>query len=290
MDRLLFVATTDPRGPSCGRVMAIEADSGKVVWTREHRSCAIFPGKRVIYLQVQGGNDVLALDAKTGKRVWMAPGNSFTPIHLATEYSGLLLTDDRVLNASNGQTVRVWPNGLVARSLAPFGQMVFMGTYAGELLGLEIPGGSIGWQLVFKEKPIIVEVAADQSRVYAAAYPGEALSAKDGDIRVFDVAGKAQVWQKRLRPSRSGLCPGPFALSDEKLYFVHSAETGDASEVVAVAAATDTESWITRLEGEFCGLIAIAGGKIYLRGGNGALISLSALDGAVRWRFAPRSP
>jgi len=281
----LYVAVYDPKAKSGLIIYAIDSASGQVRWSRDHRSFVIWGGDNAIYLQVQGGNDLQAVDPATGQDVWFAQGTQFGSVDSLAVHDGRIYTGTRVLDAKTGKQLWEWPEDINISTLVAVAHKVYVGGHS-LLAVMDARSGEVLWRTKSLTGKDIAGLAATDTHVYAAAYNGRPLVTHDGVLVVFDAARGASLWSYSLYSSCQTLGPDPISVFDEKVYVVVPADEKTGTELVALDAATGERLWSYRSAKWLRGPAIASGPYVYVRAPLYELIALDQRTGEEVWVYS----
>lgn len=272
---------------SCTKIYAIEATSGRVEWSKKHRSCLIWGDDSALYLQVQGGDDVLKVDADTGDNIWLSPGSSFRHISRLVIYDNRIYTDSRMLDDDDGQAIAQWPEGIDPNVLIVLDGRLYVGGSNGLLAALDASNADVIWKtgsLVGKD---VISLAATEARVYAAAYRGSPLDTHDGIVVAYDASGGTPLWKYPLYSCCQELGREPLSIYGKKVYVVVPSDDKSGSELVALDAETGDRLWSYRNPKGLLGPVVASGPHVYIATIDNKLVAVNKKTGLPVWVYSP---
>jgi outer membrane protein assembly factor BamB len=273
-DGTLYVNTQ-----TTGKTMAVDAESGRVLWTRrggEKASTPAIAGPRLIVSSQEGS--VEAFVRATGKSLWkfeVEQAIESSPIAIGTRvYFG---TKDGRLFALDVRTGAVrWAfdtGGRINASPSVFGGRVCITTYAGSIFCVRQRDGRQLWGTYVKRDLLRYESfyaspSTDGERIYAVARTGKvvALSARSGDV----------AWTQHM----GALSYATAAVSEGRVFT--AAHDGG---VRAWRATTGAPLWRRFLDGRVGGSPLVVGDLIFVSTAARRTYALRVTDGVVVWRF-----
>jgi outer membrane protein assembly factor BamB len=228
---------------------------------------------------------VLALDARTGKRVWqrqldgcvasspaVAGGRLYLGFMDPPPCTGTAPSFLAALDARRGQTLWRFRAGPIESSPLVSSGLVYFGSWDGRVYALDARTGRVRWSFATGDR-VKGGVALANGLVFAGSYDGRlyALDARTG----------------RLRWSAGGL-GGLYATPSiaEGRVVVGSTD----GSVYAFAARDGRELWSRRTGSFVYAAAAIAGGTVYVGSYDHRLYALAASTGAVRWTYDAGAP
>jgi outer membrane protein assembly factor BamB len=281
-------------------VHAFNPDTGASLWStaiaKEDKKTrgAVFGGgvsfdDGVVYA-TDGLGDVAALDANTGAVKWhVKPGGPLRGSPSVSNGNLYLLTQDNQLFALSETDGSVsWTTSGSIESQGIFGVAapaaaqgtVVAGFSSGELNGYRYENGRSLWQDALSRTTISTSVSSlsdidanpviDQGKVYAVGQGGRMVS--------LDLASGQRVWEQNFAGISTPWVAGEWV-------FVVS----DDAKLICIARGSGKIRWISQLPGfknekkkknaiDWFGPV-LAGGKLWLTGSRGQIISASATDG-----------
>jgi outer membrane protein assembly factor BamB len=247
----LFLPTFD------GRFYALEARTGKVVWSRRTNRCgwatpAVW--ERRVYVTFLGQR------ATCGESV---PGRGGIVVAYA---------------AADGKIVWQRTTGLNESSPLVLGGLVYVGDWNGDVWALDGRTGKTRWRTRVDGR-IKGSPAASGGRVYVGAY--------DGRVYALDAASGKLVWRAAAQPRLGGR--GTFYSTPSAAYgrvFIGNTD----GKVYAYGATTGRLLWSQSTGSYVYGSPAVWRRLILVGSYDRHFYALDAATGDVRWRFAANGP
>jgi outer membrane protein assembly factor BamB len=188
-DGTLYINTNE------GLTMALDADTGAILWRRQggvHASTPAIAGSRLIVSSHDGS--VTALDRATGKPLWKLQTEAkieSSPVAIDdTTYFGS--TDGRLfaLDVATGEVRWAYDTGgRINSSPSVWGNRICISTYAGSIFCLDRRDGSKLWSTYIRRDALQYEsfyasASTDGERLYSMARTGKvvALDAETGEV------------------------------------------------------------------------------------------------------------
>ncbi len=243
-------------GTNHGRVLAVDADSGRVAWSREYGRCiAASPalGSRVVYVALMGP----------------APCN-----HPDRDAAGLLVA----LDAGNGRELWRFRAGVIESSPLLVGRTVYFGSWDGRVYALDTRTHAPRWTSRTGDE-VKGGLAYAHGTVYAGSY--------DGHVYALDAhTGRAR-WSGSAELGLRGR--GRFYATPTVAYGrVYVGATDGV--VYAFGARSGHLLWARRTGSYVYGAAAVARRTIYVGSYDHRFYALDAGTGEVRWSFDARHP
>jgi outer membrane protein assembly factor BamB len=263
-----------------GTTVAVEADTGKVLWRRkvlgETPSSPGIAGDRVIVATV--GGQVVALRTRDGVPIWQVRTNSrleSSPVVVnGSVYLGA--HDGRLfaLDVRNGRVRWVYDtNGRINASPSVVRDRVCIATYAGTVTCLRTRDGGRIWSRyfarnAFQSESFYASPSTDGARLYAVARSGRilALSVRDGRT----------VWSLNTFT----LTYATPAVAHGRIF------VGDMSgNLRAFRAGTGAQLWRARVGGRILAPALVVGGLVFFSTLNGHTYAAQTTSGRLVWSF-----
>jgi outer membrane protein assembly factor BamB len=287
-------------GSGDGGVYCLGVD-GRQVWRADAGSSvtsspAVAGGR--VYVQTRTG-EVLALDARTGARVWRARTGPDAPFEWGFESGDTWVSSPSVANGSvlvgggdgylyafgagdGAVRWRMKTGGRVRSSPAVVGGVAYVGSADGSVYAVDVQTGAVRWRFDTLGRSLhSAEFGFDRRTVQSSpAVSGGTVyvGARDGILYAIDAATGRERWRNDHHVSWVNTSP---AVAQGRVY----AGSSDAQFVQAVDAATGRELWRAKADGIVWSSPALAGGTVYVGDGSGVLRALDAATGAERWAY-----
>jgi len=273
-----------------GVLYAIDAASGRVLWSYRSRRCGwaspaidggllfeTFIGNSECH-STFGDGQVVAFDARTGRRVWLrtiGPTESSPLVQDGTVYVGDWNGRIWALAERSGGVRWVRQlDGEVKGSLASAGGRLFIGTYGGEVAALGAHTGRVVW------------VSGGHGSFYsspAVAYGRVFIGSTDGGVYAFGAATGDLLWS---HPTGSYVYASPAVW--KRLVLVGSYD----HRFYALDAGTGATRWSFAADGPISGSASVVDGVVYFSTFAHSTFALDAGSGReiVRWPDGEYSP
>jgi outer membrane protein assembly factor BamB len=274
-DGVLYVNTQ-----TTGKTIAIDAETGKTLWTRNGGRKASTPaiaGDRLI-VSAQDGT-VTAFNRKNGHTLWKLATGSIeaesSPVVLGnTAYFGT--RDGRLfaVNVTNGSIKWAYnTGGRINASPSIWGTRICISTYAGSIFCLKRTDGTKLWSTYIKR-----DLVRYESFYSSPATNGKQLftAARTGKLVALDAVTGHVDWTQ----SMGALTYATPALSEGRVYI--GSYSGRAN---AYSAESGKLLWSTYLGGRITGSGLVVGSLFFVSTIEGKTYGLKTSDGSVVWRF-----
>jgi outer membrane protein assembly factor BamB len=272
-----------------GVVYAVEAKTGKRVWSYDsHRCQAMSPAvsAQLVFATFlnrppcnasSGDGRLVAFAAKTGKVRWQArigPSESSPLVHGKVVYVGDWNGAVSAYAAKTGR--RLWTfhaGGKVKDGLAYAGGRVFFGAYDSHVYAVDAHNGKLVWRAAAQPRfghsgTFYATPAVAYGRVYIGATDGKMYSfgAASGALRWSQSTGgyvysSAAIWRKRV-----------FAGSYDGTFYAFDAATGDVK-------------WTFRANGPISGSPTVLAGRVYFSTLKSRTYALNGITGRLLWSY-----
>ena len=278
-----------------GHVTAIEAGSGARVWQAdvspvsddgEEGTAGVAASGDTVFVAT-GFGEAMALSATDGKILWRVPLG--TPARAAPAIGEgaiyVMTADNQTLALKPEDGSVLWQQqgllqeaGLVgAPAPAQFGRAVVVGYSSGEVYALHAENGRAAWSdsLQPLRRGSGVDSLAD-IRGRPAIFDTKVLvTSHAGRTALIDLGNGARLWQRDTGSSDSPWVAGNSA-------FLSTTD----NELVALSLETGAPRWVTGLPGTLEDPVVwtgpvLAGGRLYIAGSNGQLLSADPVSGAL---------
>ena len=278
-------------GTNLGRFLALEAESGEIVWEREFGRCiasspALFEDLVLVSLMdpspckqhdQQAAGFLVALDAGSGEEVWRFEAGVIESSPLVVDGVVYLGSWDRriyAIDARTGQKRWEVETGDRVKGAASFRKgTVFIGSYDGRVYALDAASGDSVW------------TASGQSgfsgggRVYstpALAYGRVFVGNLDGKVYAYGAKSGDLIWSR----STGGFVYSSPAVSDETV-FVGSFD----GHFYALDAVTGDVRWRFDAGGPILGSPTVMNGLVYFSTTKAKTFALNTDSGETVWMF-----
>jgi outer membrane protein assembly factor BamB len=309
---------------SSNAVFRLNALTHQAIWQQTLPDVSkIIPTGNVVYLlqssqHKNAVNDVVELDAGSGKILWKHTFTEQNPNAAAAEATDMVLTQNRlyvswntwfntsyagsqiyVLNASNGSQISVYPHTLKQILDIDAGDGIFAVGSAG-LQVYNATTSKLLWQVSMmgeSANATVLSVKIVNNLVYALFTSNRDVSnVSQGYIVAYQATTGKQIWQS---PSFSGDALSHFAVNQNIVYFgtLNAAATKKAAatnqpftgKVYAYNIQSNKRLWSTSVNGGAQEPLAISNGTVYTVADQGGkfdshLIALNAATGAITWQ------
>jgi outer membrane protein assembly factor BamB len=275
-----------------GRFYALDARTGKTVWSRRTKRCGwatpavwrrlvvvTFIGRRATCNADVPGNDgvVVAYHADTGRVAWRRPTalNESSPL-VANGRVYVADWDGRVwaLDARTGRTRWIFrAGGRIKGSLAFAGGRVYVGAYDGRVYALDARTGRLAWRASAQPR------LGGRGTFYstpAAAYGRVFIGSTDGKVYAFGAASGRLLWSQ----STDGYVYSSPAVW-RGLVLIGSYD----HSFYALDAATGDVRWRFRANGPISGSASVIAGVVYFSTFAERTYALDAATGRELWRW-----
>ncbi|PLX42156.1 MAG: hypothetical protein C0609_09985 [Deltaproteobacteria bacterium] len=267
-------------GNSDGRFLALERESGKVIWEVNFKggiyaTPAYYGG--LLYISDDTG-EVAAIDL-LGKKAWSFKHSAPVVSSMIAEGGVLYLVgaDQQLFALESASGSPVWQfsrkpgkGNHIWRSqkIALEGDTIYAGFNDGYLLALDARAGAVKWRARVSEEELILDITAGPVIGDDAVY----VASENGVVAAYSKSDGEELWHA------AGGAANGFALGGGYLYF--SKLTG---EVEALDAATGELKWRTMVnEGAVGGTPTLAGEEVIVAMSRGSVWGLDAATGKVR--------
>ena len=263
-----------------GRTVALEASSGKVLWSRRASgptaSSPAIAGNRII-VSSHGGT-VTALRRRDGRLLWElrteTPVESSPVVVDGVAYVGA--SDGRLfaLNVRTGKPLWIYDlKGRISSSPSVIGGQVCITTYSGAVACLHRADGTLAWIHYFKRDAFRYEsfyasASSDGKRLFTVARTGRFLA--------LDPATGGELWSY----GTGALTYGTPSTANGRVFV---ADLGGS--VHALRTTTGATLWRTRAPGRILGPTLVVGNLVFFSTLEGRTYAARTVDGRIVWQF-----
>ncbi len=283
-DLLFFAGNT--AGP-CGPIYAVEATTRKIAWSDSYSSCRLWTDGRLLYLQGSSGDGVRALVPTTGGEVWHAEDETPEFVQTLVIQSSRIYTNDRILNAETGQTIRWLSKHTYLLNILPTRDILFTSSTGGSLDAINISDGSERWHSDPLEGYELNAIRASDQIVYATTYEGSATGARNGILRAFQSDNGRLRWSYSLHSCCQNLDYSPIAEMGGTLFLLTPVNARSGTKLIALDGHTGKLLWSYHSEVTLNGPPAVEGGHLYLTTSKGELVAMDPATGKSIWKYEP---
>ena len=149
--------------------------------------------------------------------------------------------------------------------------IIYTGTFDGNMVALDVTGGSVIWQRALTTQPIKASPAAVDDALYVLT--------PERTMVALDLATGAIRWEST---SETVLSNWASAVGGGSIYIIADNELS----LLAIDTATGETKWVAELGG-VRRAVAYADGAVYVTNDNGSFYALDATDGSVLWTSEP---
>jgi outer membrane protein assembly factor BamB len=243
-------------GTNHGRVLAVDADSGRVAWSREYRRCiAASPavGSRVVYVALMGP----------------APCD-----HADRDAAGFLVA----LDAGSGRELWRFRAGVIESSPLLVGRTVYFGSWDHRIYAVDTRTHTLRWTFRTGDE-VKGGLAYTHRTVYAGSYDGHvyALDARSGRVRWSGAAELGLRGRGRFYATPTVAYGRVYVGATDGIVYAFGARSGRLL-------------WARRTGSYVYGAAAVARRRIYVGSYDRRFYSLDAATGEVRWSFDAHHP
>jgi outer membrane protein assembly factor BamB len=258
-------------------VVALDADTGILRWSKGLQAAHITSSNTTIYLTISNGMGVQALDAVTGNRIWKYEPGGPGSIFILYYVNNVIYTDEYSLNAKNGKVINKYSPSI--EDIFSTAQLRFQAESSGKLEAFKDNTNLPLWAVSFSDSLRTIALAATQEYVSIVRYDGMAFVAHAGILSEFRTTDGHVVWQIPLSAS-VGLQAAPVA-SDGNAVYLLMPENASTTQLRAIDISSGEILWAQNFEGALDGPPVIAGAIIYITAGPKLLYEIDKASGQL---------
>jgi len=267
-------------------ISAFDAKTGRAAWKVLTKSFFDTSLGALIIGESALPRGLIGIDGKTGMVTWRGGDWSYF-------YAGFgqsLLTEDGVLDAHSGRTLKRWPKGWEVRSGAFGGRFVTVGTEGSEddpstVAAYSLPEYKLLWIRNGLRQYTVTGLAADADQIFSAAYRKPDVVFHPGEVRLemLSATSGKTLWTKAIDSAE--LFPAAVGLAEGVAVFA-TGESPDLRTVRGFNAATGELKWTVRTDKKI-GEVVCPNVTCYIDAPTGEILAINASSGAQRWYRIP---
>ena len=266
----------------------LDPATGAQKWKRDHRASLVVPGGNRIYLNTQFGIGVLALDPRTGRKLWAYDEAYPGSMYLIFYDEQRVYTADYVLDAANGKVIERFPASV--RAMATAGGKVFLANEDDELIAVAGNTGKQLWKVQASHGQEPVGVVASERYVVAAFYAGYPDTARAGVLKAYTPESGRLLWEKSFSSGDQGLLWDPIAGDQARVYLLLPGPGKKDTVLKALDAASGEELWTSPNPEGLMSPVAVTAKEIYANDDVGHIYVIDVNSGSLLRTLAYPSP
>jgi outer membrane protein assembly factor BamB len=271
-------------------ISAFDVKTGKAAWKIRTKSFSDTSVGTVIIGESAVPKDLIGIDGKTGTVVWSPSAKRGNWAFFYGSSGRLLLTDDDVLDAYSGRSVKHWPKDWEVRTGAFGGRFVAVGTEGSEedpstVAVYSLPDYKLMWIKNGLRQYTVTGLAADADHIFDAIYrkPGSPFDPGEVRLEMLSAASGKTLWSKTI--NSAALFPSPVGLAEGVAVFA-TGESPDSKTVQGFNAATGEMKWTVRTDKKISEVVC-PNKTCYIDAPTGEILAIDVSSGAQRWYRIP---
>lgn len=198
-------------------IYGVDADTGAIKWSKEHRASILASGEGKIFVNTQFGNGIASFNAITGEKVWEyhRPGPGTQDRLMYSD--GNVYTTNYVLDAKSGKAIRTHDSPI--RALGKNEHNVFSVNEDGKVaMSTKRQTRSLP-KINIPVNSFPAGIASDAKSLFVAIYNGYPDQAKTGCIYFYSLINGLKQWKYIITTKNEmGLPYNPINYSKDKLF------------------------------------------------------------------------
>jgi outer membrane protein assembly factor BamB len=259
-------------GGSAQRVIALNSETGKLLWNEDGFCRAIASNAGKIFILHRPDGSISCLDVRTGKRLWENEGNG--PAGKILILKNRVISDKIMIEENTGRTIRKYH--FVGSLLGTSKDNLFWRKGSEVLVCTAMDGREL-WHATMPLQHL-VQFEGGTDGEYAAAYDDYPFAGKSGVLLKLNRQGH-ELWRMNLR-TEFPLPLSAFGQSDEQLYVVLPLDS-QHSIVREFSKETGHEEWASHALDGIVGPVVEAQGKLLVGERDGKILVLSKVTGTT---------
>ncbi len=276
------------------RIYAFDSATGHPIWHLEtsSRDLEAF-GFYILVNDPKFWDGLMALDGKTGERIWHHPAKIPRPAAPAAP-ERVVLTKFHAIDADTGQVLQDWPKGWDVFPTALAIGIRAIGTRGGQLAAYSGPGYQMKWTQRDSGNRLVAGLEADETNLlvvwYDAAtdydlYHAEFYRPGHVTLQMLAAGSGAIRWSKEI--DCNSVLPSPVALVEGQAIFVRG-ESLNSGVVEAFDAKRGRQNWIIHTDRRVRDGPVCAGEHCYVGAISYEVLMIDPQSGAKSWLSLPK--